>query len=45
MHGARMIRLRKGVRSFSTWLRLEGGKVVTEQPLHAPEGVRTMSAP
>jgi hypothetical protein len=42
--GARLIRLKKGVRSFSTWLRLEGGAVVTEQPLHAPQGVRTMSA-
>lgn len=41
--GARVIRLKKGVRSFSTWLRLEGGEVVTEQPYHAPEGVRTLS--
>jgi 3',5'-cyclic AMP phosphodiesterase CpdA len=42
--GARIIRLTKGVRSFSTWLRLEGGEVVTEQPLHAPEGRRTLTA-
>jgi hypothetical protein len=42
--GARVIRLTKGVRAFSTWLRLEGGEIVTEQPLHAPEGTRTLSA-
>jgi hypothetical protein len=41
--GARVLRLIQGVRSFSTWLRLEGGDVVTEQPLHTPEGRRTMS--
>ena len=41
--GARVIRLTKGVRAFSTWLRLEGGELVTEQPLHAPEGRRTLS--
>lgn len=43
MRGARVIRLTKGVRAFSTWLRLEGGEVVSEQPLHAPEGRRTLS--
>lgn len=41
--GARLIRLTKGVRAFSTWLRLEGGEVVTEQPYHAPEGIRALS--
>ena len=42
--GARIIRLTKGVRAFETWLRLEGGQVVTEQPLHVPDGVKTLSA-
>ncbi|MCC6454565.1 MAG: metallophosphoesterase family protein [Caldilineaceae bacterium] len=41
--GARVIRLTKGVCAFSTWLRLEGGEVISEQPLHAPEGTRTLS--
>jgi hypothetical protein len=41
--GARMIRLTKGVRSFQTWLRLEGGEVVTEQPRHMPEAVKALS--
>ena len=41
--GARVIRLTKGVRAFSTWLRLEGGAVIAEQPQHAPEGTRTLS--
>jgi hypothetical protein len=41
--GARIIRLTKGVRAFHTWLRLEGGETVTEQPLHPPEGTRTLS--
>lgn len=34
--GARMIRLRQGERNFETWLRLEGGTVVNEQPEHKP---------
>ena len=34
--GARLIELREGERAFSTWLRLEGGEVVTEQPEHDP---------
>jgi predicted MPP superfamily phosphohydrolase len=34
--GARLIQLREGVRDFRTWLRLEGGEVVTEQPQHEP---------
>ena len=41
--GARVIRLIKGVRAFRTWLRLEGGEVVTHQPLHAPQGTRVLS--
>ena len=41
--GARVIRLIKGVPSFSTWLQLEGGETITEQPLHTPEGRRTLS--
>ncbi len=41
--GARVIRLTKGVHAFHTWLRLEGGEIVTEQPSHTPEGVRTLS--
>ncbi|MEK7767717.1 MAG: metallophosphoesterase family protein, partial [bacterium] len=36
--GARLIRLREGVRAFESWLRLDAGAVVTEQPLHAPAG-------
>jgi hypothetical protein len=35
--GARLIRLWKGKPGFESWLRLEGGAVVTEQPQHAPE--------
>lgn len=38
--GARMIRLHKGERRFDTWLRLDDGSVVTEQPEHAPEGAK-----
>ncbi len=41
--GARVIRITKGVHTFRTWLRLEGGEIVTEQPLHAPAGARTLS--
>jgi hypothetical protein len=41
--GARVIRLTQGVRAFRTWLHLAGGEVIHEQPLHAPEGVRTLS--
>jgi hypothetical protein len=41
--GARVIRLTKGVHAFRTWLRLEGGDIITEQPLHEPEGRRTLS--
>ncbi|MDD9266879.1 metallophosphoesterase family protein [Paenibacillus sp. GCM10023248] len=34
--GARMIRLRQDERAFETWLRLEDGTVVREQPEHKP---------
>ncbi len=34
--GARLIRLRAGSRGIESWLRLEGGAVVREQPEHAP---------
>jgi hypothetical protein len=36
--GARMIRLRQGGHGLETWLRLEGGAVVADPPLHLPEG-------
>ncbi|SMF92011.1 Predicted phosphohydrolases [Paenibacillus uliginis N3/975] len=36
MRGARVIRLTVGESDFNTWLRLEDGSVVTEQPLHDP---------
>ncbi len=34
--GARVIRLREGQRRFETWLHLEDGSVVREQPEHHP---------
>lgn len=34
--GARMLRLREGQRRFDTWLRLEDGSPVLEQPRHQP---------
>ena len=34
--GARLIQLQEGVRDFRTWLRLEGGEVVDDQPQHEP---------
>ncbi|WP_123041007.1 metallophosphoesterase family protein [Cohnella candidum] len=37
-HGARVIVLEEGVRGFRSWLRLETGEVIGEQPLHRPEG-------
>lgn len=37
LRGARIIRLRQGERSFETWLRLEDGSVIREQPEHQPE--------
>ncbi|MWV47391.1 metallophosphoesterase [Paenibacillus sp. HJL G12] len=36
MRGARIIRLKAGEADFTTWLRLEDGSVVTEQPVHHP---------
>ncbi|RKN70152.1 metallophosphoesterase family protein [Paenibacillus ginsengarvi] len=36
--GARVIRLTEGERGFETWLRMEDGSLVTEQPEHAPVG-------
>lgn len=37
LRGARVIRLQEGQHSFDTWLRLEDGSTVAEQPEHAPE--------
>jgi hypothetical protein len=34
--GARLFRFREGWRGVETWLRLEGGEVVAQQPEHAP---------
>jgi hypothetical protein len=34
--GARIIRLRQGEHSFETWLRLEDGSVISQQPEHLP---------
>ncbi|MFB9273905.1 metallophosphoesterase family protein [Cohnella cellulosilytica] len=36
-HGARMIRLREGERTFSSWLRLDDGTVIVSQKEHLPE--------
>jgi Calcineurin-like phosphoesterase len=36
--GARVIRLREGERSFSTWVRLADGTVITDSVLHPPAG-------
>ena len=35
--GARLIRLRENEREFTTYLRLDDGSIVREQPEHAPE--------
>lgn len=37
IHGARVIKLSLGSKDFDTWLRLEDGSVIMEQPLHEPE--------
>jgi 3',5'-cyclic AMP phosphodiesterase CpdA len=37
MRGARVIRLSEGVKGFDSWLRLEDGSLVKEQPAHEPE--------
>ena len=36
-HGARIIRLREGERTFSSWLRLDDGTVIVSQKEHLPE--------
>lgn len=36
--GVRVIRLHEGQRRFDTWLRLEDGSIVEDQPIHEPEG-------
>ncbi|MEC0173729.1 metallophosphoesterase family protein [Paenibacillus favisporus] len=38
MPGARVIRLTQGERSFDTWLHLQDGSVLRDQPVHAPTG-------
>jgi hypothetical protein len=43
--GARVIRLTEGVGDFTTWMRLEGGAVVTELPLHPPTLVKDGAIP
>ncbi|KAI7246696.1 hypothetical protein KC345_g12039 [Hortaea werneckii] len=37
MRGARVIRLTQGRKDFETWLRLEDGSLLLEQPLHNPD--------
>lgn len=37
MRGARVIRLTLGSKDFNTWIRLEDGSVIQEQPIHEPE--------
>ncbi|MEK3771446.1 metallophosphoesterase family protein [Paenibacillus sp. FSL R5-0887] len=37
MRGARVIELVKGTQDFNTWLRLDDGSVINEQPIHMPE--------
>jgi hypothetical protein len=41
--GARIFRLHEGTRCFDTWLRLDDGSTVVEQPLHEPRGHRVMT--
>jgi hypothetical protein len=36
--GARVIQLTEGQRSFDTWLHLEDGTIIRDQPKHMPEG-------
>lgn len=40
LRGARVIRLTEGEKDFATWLRLEDGTAVTEQPIHQPENAK-----
>ncbi|WP_063847488.1 metallophosphoesterase family protein [Bacillus sp. FJAT-28004] len=42
--GARIIRLREGVRDFETWLRLEDNTVELKQPVHHPEAGNSYNA-
>jgi hypothetical protein len=37
LRGGRVIQMHEGEREFDTWLRLEDGSVVREQPEHQPE--------
>jgi hypothetical protein len=37
--GARVIKLHEGERSFETWQRLDDGSVLSEVPVHLPEGI------
>lgn len=37
MRGARVLRLDLGTKDFNTWIRLEDGSVIQEQPIHEPE--------
>ena len=39
-HGARIIRLRENEKDFESWIRLDDGSVVKNQPLHKSEGRR-----
>ncbi len=41
--GARVIEIPQGERSFTTWLRLDDGSAVREQPEHPPQGKRVLS--
>lgn len=36
--GARVIELTEGQQSFDTWLHLEDGTLISDQPEHRPEG-------
>ncbi|MNE76340.1 hypothetical protein D3C80_1725700 [compost metagenome] len=36
MRGARIIRMTLGSKDFETWLRLEDGSAIMEQPVHEP---------
>lgn len=37
MHGARVIRMTLGSKAFDTWLHLEDGSLLHQQPVHEPE--------
>lgn len=40
MRGSRVIQLNQGQHEFATWLRLEDGSVVHEQPTHDPNNAQ-----